>query len=256
MKIPMKIKTYIASSAMAAMALSGATAASAGTKVFTQLEDGTLAPAETYLGSIAYHGGLMERGTLNLTTPLSVNYLRFEIPASCNGTIFEAGTITEGVADVAKVLGHNRFAVNEGRGMRTRSIFASVNGTASAGCAILVFQTDDTTTPPPSPPSNYAYTCLSNATPYRVMASVLSQNWNVPFTTETNETVLLRSNLLYGGRAPFVTIAFDGDAGLGNHAVNVAVESGVTNAPQCDLLPFYNFTISDDGRRLELLRNH
>ena len=45
----------------------------------------------------------MERGTLNLTTPLSVNYLRFEIPASCNGTIFEAGTITEGVADVVVV---------------------------------------------------------------------------------------------------------------------------------------------------------
>lgn len=254
--VPMKITSYVASAAIAAMVLAGATPANANTKVFTQLEDGTLAAAETYLGSIAYQGGLMERGTLTLTTALSISYLRFEIPATCDATIFEAGTITEGVADIARGLGRNRFVVNEGRGMRTRTVFASVNGVASAGCAILVFQSDGTPPPPQPTPTEYAYTCLTNTTPYRVQASALAQNWNVPFSVSINETVMVRSNLLVGGRAPFVSIAFDGDASSGNHSVNVAVESGITTAPACDLLPLYNFTLSSDARRLELLRQH
>lgn len=255
MKIgPTKIASSFAVAAMAAIVSTGATSVSAGTQVFTQLEDGTLAPAETYLGAIAYHGGLMERATLNLTTAINIKYLRFEIPASCDATIFEAGTITEGVADIAEDIGRKRFVVNQGRGMRTRSVFASVNGIPSAGCDIAVFQTDNTTSPPP--PTGYAYTCISNSTPNRIMASVLSENWQEPFSVTVNETMLVRSNLTTSGRAPFVSIAYDGDAGSGNHGVNVAVESGITATPSCDLLPLYNFSVSSDARRIELLRKH
>ncbi len=250
----MKMKSFFTSVALGAMVLSRTTSLSAETKVFTQLDDGTFDHTETILGEIAYQGGHMERGLLTLAAPLDVSALRFEFPASCDATILEAGTVTEGVADVARNIGQNRFSINEGRGMRARSIFVSIDGPASAGCSVLVFKTSAQQNPVPG--TEYAYTCLQNTAPGYVPATIYSQNWSVPFRMAPNETVFIRSNLLPGRTAPFTSISFDGDASPAIHFVNVAVAASIATSPNCDLLPMYNFAVSSDQWRLELLRQH
>lgn len=251
----MKITSILASVVLSSIGLIGATSARAETSVLIQSEDGTFNFAETNLGTIAYHGGLMERGLLTLTAPIDVRYLRFEMPSTCDGAIFEAGTITEGVADIAHGVGRNRFVVNEGRGMRTRTIFVSINGVASAGCAVSVFRTDDTTTPP-TPSDQFAYTCLANSLSGSLSVAAVTDSARVPFVIHSNETLMVRSNLTAARTAPFVTISYDGDASSSNHQVNVAVDSAITNVPSCDLMPLYRFVLSADQLRVELSRQH
>ena len=110
----MKLFSIITSATLAGTLFLGAMNANAET---------TLLPtSETYIGSIAYTGGLLERGKLDLGTAQELKYIRIDVPSFCVGDVFEAGTITEGVEDVATALGQNTFAVNEGRGFRAKSV--------------------------------------------------------------------------------------------------------------------------------------
>jgi hypothetical protein len=221
--------------------------------VINSFEPTQAAPGETYLGAIPYHGGLMERGLLTLTAPQDLKFLRFEAPTSCDTSIFEAGTVTEGIADLAQSVGQNKFSVDGGRGVRARSVFVSINGAPSAGCAVLVFKLD---TLPSTPERDYAFTCLKNMAPNPVPGNVLSGNWSVPFTIAANEVSLIRSDLLPDGAAPFVSLAFDADATLGYYPVTMPIRSAIMTTPDCAVAPLYQFVLSADLRRLELVRQH
>jgi len=244
----MKLISLITSAVAAGTLFLGALTASAET---------TLLPTnETYIGSIAYTGGLLERGNLDLGTAQDIKYLRIDVPSFCVGEVFQAGTITEGVEDVATALGQNVFSVNEGRGFRAKGVFISVNGPASAGCNILVFKSDRAQTPPTPPPPGTAkaYSCVTNGTGLQAAGNFVNNGWAVQFTLQPGQMMMLQGDLGPGGVLPNLAITFDADATLGYYPVTVPVASAVQDRGDCARAPLYQFVLDAYQRRLSLVR--
>ena len=223
-------------------------------------ETALLPTNETYIGSIAYTGGLMERGKLDLGTAQELKYIRIDVPSFCVGDVFEAGTITEGVEDVATALGKNTFSVNEGRGFRAKGVFISVNGPASPGCNILLFKSDRLQTPtpptptPPPPGAGKAYSCVTNGTGYQAAGNFVNNGWAVPFTLQPGQMIMLQADLLGGGALPNLALTFDADATMGYYPVTVPVASVAQTRGDCSTAPLYQFVLDTYQRRFNLVR--
>jgi hypothetical protein len=245
----MKLISMITSALATGTLLLGAMTANAET---------TLLPtSETYIGSITYTGGLMERGKLDLGTAQEIKYLRIDVPSFCVGEVFEAGTITEGVEDLATALGQNTFSVNEGRGFRAKGVFISVNGPASPGCNILVFKSDRPQTPPPPPPppgGGKAYSCVTNGTGYQAAGNFVNNGWAVPFTLQPGQMMMLQADLQLGGALPNLSLTFDADATIGYYPVSVPVASVAQARGDCSRAPLYQFVLDVYQRRFNLIR--
>lgn len=247
----MKLFSIITSATLAGTLFLGAMNANAET---------TLLPtSETYIGSIAYTGGLLERGKLDLGTAQELKYIRIDVPSFCVGDVFEAGTITEGVEDVATALGQNTFAVNEGRGFRAKSVFISVNGPTSPGCNILVFKSDRAQTPPaptptPAPGPGKAYSCVTNGTGYQVTANFVNSGWSVPFNLQPGQMMMLQADLLAGPALPNLAITFDADATMGYYPVSAPIASAIQSRGDCSMAPLYQFVLDTYQRRFNLVR--
>jgi hypothetical protein len=246
----MKLISIVSSAALAATLFLGAWSANAET---------TLLPSnETYIGSIAYTGGLMERAKLDLGTAQDIKYIRIDVPSFCVGEVFEAGTITEGVEDVATALGQNTFSVNDGRGFRAKGVFISVNGPASPGCNILVFKSERSQTPtPPTPPppgTGKAYSCVTNGTGYQAAGNFVNNGWAVPFSLQPGQMMMLQADLLAGGALPNLALTFDADATVGYYPITVPVASLAQARGDCSRAPLYQFVLDAYQRRFNLIR--
>lgn len=199
---------------------------------------------ETYLGSIRYEGGLLERGSLNLANPMDLRFVRFEVPNFCQAEVFEAGTITEGVTDhAAPTSTPGVYAVADGRGARVRSIFASLNGPDTAKCHVLVFARSSATVPsrpdlPPATPYK-AMTCIINELPVAFVGRILTDNFPGDISLAPRMTTILTTNLRADRSTPFVQLSFDMDMSFIYTPVNVPLVSQLQTQPSCLTAPTY-----------------
>jgi hypothetical protein len=95
-----------------------------------------------YLDFISYEGGFAQAGVgVENTAMLTKFWLR--VPEYCAGLeVLEAGTVTEGVFDVAARVdadGAEIYEVNAGAGMRVSDIKATLNGPRDLSCDIPVY---------------------------------------------------------------------------------------------------------------------
>lgn len=245
----MKVTSIIASTLIALSAASSVALAS------SPIANFEVNANETYIGSIAYRGGLMERGELRLNQAQELKYLRFDIPSFCKGEIFEAGTITEGVADVAEELKTNYFSVNGGRGMRAGKVFVSVNGPQSEGCNILVFKLAKAPghDPLPPPTNQKAYTCVTNQSIYSIAGQIQTPGSTQSFSLVPNQTIIINRP---GNMTDPVSLVFDQDLTNGYQAVSVRVEGKIQARGDCSQAPSYSFLEDQLNRKLIVVRNH
>lgn len=199
---------------------------------------------ETYLGSIRYEGGLLERGTLNLETPKDLRYVRFEVPNFCQAEVFEAGTITEGVADHASATNvPGVYAVADGRGARARSIFASLNGPDTAKCHVLVFARTALTAPdrpqlPPTEPYR-AVTCIINELNVPFVGRIVTDNIPGDIMIASRSTTILTTTLRADRTVPFVQLSYDMDMSALYTPAAVPLLSQLQTQPSCLTAPTY-----------------
>jgi hypothetical protein len=203
-------------------------------------------PNETYLGAIHYQGGLLERGTLTLSQAMELKYIRFEIPNFCKPEIFEAGTVTEGIADLAQATDTpNLFAVNGGRGLRARSIFLSLNGPDNSSCHILVFSKSTTTEPAPEPNpgdgsrSAKSITCIVNDLNVPFIGRLITDGTPSDFSSPARTTSALITTLRADRTSPTVQFAFDADLSPGYIPQTVTLVSLIQEQPDCRTAPVY-----------------
>lgn len=214
---------------------------------------------ETYVGSIHYTGGLLERGTLQLSQPTELTFIRFQIPEFCQPEIFEAGTITEGISDLAQPTQvPNVFAVNGGRGARTRTVFASFNGPEGQSCHVLVFARSQALPPsPPDEPSNgapKAVSCIVNEVNASVNAQILTDGVALNVSLPPLRTVMIASNLRFDRSIPRVDFAFDRDITIGYSPITIALNPRVQAHPDCNTSPLYSLRQIQFSNMLEIIR--
>jgi hypothetical protein len=178
---------------------------------------------ETLLGVIDYKGGFGSRLRLNLPAPQVIKGFHVEIPSFCKADILEAGTVTEGVEDLAEQQGSSSvYKVNNGAGERVSAVFVTLNGPEGGACSVPVFATTGDTPPPPPPPGtctvSYAgtTTLLDTTWPAPVWPAALVDNftarpgWSVAASAAVTDSA---SELLLSGAGPgcvsFVAIAYD-----------------------------------------------
>ena len=205
-----------------------------------------LSSSESYLGSIEYHGGLLERGRLELSTAAFIKYLRFEIPSHCKADIFEAGTTTEGTDDLAeRTRTSGVFAINEGRGIRARGIFLSLNGANEQNCHVLIFgrdQLDNPTQPTdPTAPSGHAITCFENQLNFPVVAQLNNNGHISEVLFQARRTSILAQPLRGDAPLPLRTIEFDRDISANSLFANYSLLSTHAQNVDCATAPRYRF---------------
>ncbi len=199
---------------------------------------------ETYLGSIRYEGGLLERGPLTLTTAIDLRFIRFEVPNFCQAEVFEAGTITEGVADHASATGTpGVFAVADGRGARVRSIFASLNGPDTSKCHVLVFARSAASLPnrpelPPAEPFK-AVTCIVNELSIPFLGRILTDNLPSDISIPPRMTTILTTTLRPDRSVPFVQLTYDMDMSPFYTPASAPLVSQMQTQPGCLTAPTY-----------------
>ncbi len=99
---------------------------------------------EILLGALIHNGGFAKEVVLPLQAPKFVTHIRFAVPEFCrNLQILEAATVTEGIADKAKLVSKEKliFAVNKGEGARISKVTAALNGMPNQPCTIPVYAT-------------------------------------------------------------------------------------------------------------------
>lgn len=102
-----------------------------------------LAPLEaSILGTVDYNGGYLPRARVTLNAPMELKRFRVAIPGFCGETeILEAGTVTEGIEDVAAPLrGEGEFEVNGGAGLRVSAVWVTFNGPLDASCVVPIME--------------------------------------------------------------------------------------------------------------------
>jgi hypothetical protein len=212
---------------------------------------------DRYLGAIPYNGGLMERGRLFLTSPEVIQYLRFDMPSHCRADVFEAGTTTEGVDDLAEqTRDRSIFAVNAGRGNRSGGVFLSLNGASNQSCYVLVFSRTSQTLPPSNPPSprSSAITCIENPLNIPVSAQ-LNHNGNVvPVTFNPLRTSVLTHPLSDGEEMPQLSIVFDRDISPGAVMANYILLATRSLTTDCTFTPRYRFVSVPGTSLIDLVR--
>jgi hypothetical protein len=205
----------------------------------------SLAPtslSELYLGSIRYDGGLLERGTLTLGSPVDARFIRLEVPSFCQAEVFEAGTVTEGIPDLATPTGTpGIYAVAQGRGMRVRSIFASINGPDQAACHILVFARSDANQParPDLPPADEAKSvvCIINELAIPLNIQTLTDNFPTQFALAPRSTKLLSSPLRADRTAPTIVLTYDMDLSFAYQPAAATLATAVQSQESCVTAP-------------------
>lgn len=150
-----------------------------------------LASGEHLLGAIAYAGGFQTKVEMKLQQPEIVRRFRLAIPSYCEGVdILEAGTVSEGVQDVADAVGTPNggvFSVNKGAGQRISAVFASLNGPTGKTCQIPVFAVDEPSSDPVCNVSLFTTQTLINSswpdpvwTSYYVKSFYAKAAWSLP----------------------------------------------------------------------------
>ncbi len=97
---------------------------------------------EILLGALTHNGGFAKDVTLALDAPKMLTHIRFEVPEYCrNLQVLEAATVTEGIADKAKLVSKDKlvFAVHNGDGARISKVTAALNSIAGQSCSIPVY---------------------------------------------------------------------------------------------------------------------
>ena len=254
----MRLISLIASNLLAASIVFGATAVSAQTTM--------TASQETYLGAVAYPGGLMERAGLRLSSIQDLKYLRIDMPSFCSGEVFEVGYVSNGQYLKAERVSNNVFSVNYGRGMLSDGVYLSINGPLSAGCSVLVFKLESSTpaptpapnpAPPPAPtPQEYAYTCLTNAARGPIPTNVVTSGGTTQGVVYPGQTVIINSPVMPGRVIPALSLSYDADASLGYFPVTVPVVSTILPVGNCQYAPLYQYVEDPVMRRLNLVRLH
>ena len=212
---------------------------------------------ETYLGAVSYPGGLMERSGLRLSSLTDIRYLRVEMPSFCSGDVFEVGYVSGGAYLTAEKVGHNLFSVNSGRGVLADGIYLSINGPQSNACSVLVFKVENSTpAPTPPPATEYAFTCLTNATRVAIPTNVSTPSGTTQGFVQPGQTVIISQPTLPGRIIPNMTISFDADASLGYYPVSVSVASVILPAGNCQYAPLYQYVEDVTLRRLNVVRLH
>jgi len=204
---------------------------------------------EQYLGSIEYKGGLLERGRLELSESTVIKFLRFDIPSHCKADIFETGTTTEGVDDLAeRTRTPNIFAVNEGRGARSRGVFLSLNGADAQSCHVLVFSRNalDIPTPPtdPTPPTASAISCIENPLNFPIITQ-LQVGLTNPHVSQVlfqpQRTTILNHPVGGDLGLPNVSLVFDRDLSTNSLMANYILASTRSVVLDCAYAPRYRF---------------
>jgi hypothetical protein len=227
----------------------------------TQLESKIIAinlNDEAYLGAISYSGGLMERGRLNLANVEDIRYLRIEIPTHCHADVFEVGTTTEGIDDLAestRVAGV--FAVNQGRGNHVRGIFISLNGPQSQECSVLVFRRNSLDSTPSNPGGSPLQTLVCIENPF---SSPIAAQINV--SGKINNVVLAPLSLAAiqhpvrtNAPSPSLTIKFDRDLTPNVFWTYYSLVVGNSRSNNCMNNPVYRF-VNPRPYLLDLTRVH
>jgi hypothetical protein len=222
----------------------------------------TLSANEHYLGAIPYQGGLLERGRLELSDVAVLKYLRFEVPSHCKADIFEAGTTTEGVDDLAeRTRTAHVFSVNEGRGIRARSVFLSLNGAEAQNCHVLVFSRQVLDLPPPpsdpSPPNASAITCIENSLSFPIITQlhVGTDNRQVSQVLfQPQRTSILNHAVGSEGGLPSISMVFDRDLSTNTVIANYALAATRSPYLDCAFAPRYRFVSIFGTSLIELVR--
>lgn len=93
-------------------------------------------------GALNYEGGFRSRIELDVSPDQKIAQFKVSIPAFCAGVeVLEAGTISEGFFDAARLVDADAdvYEVNGGAGSRATSIALALNGPAGAACDIPVY---------------------------------------------------------------------------------------------------------------------
>lgn len=232
------------------------------TKVLVASAENTTS-SETYLGAIHYQGGLLERGMLHLQQPAELQYIRFEIPNFCQPQIFEAGTVTEGVADLADATEtSNVFAVNGGRGIRARSVFLSLNGPDNSSCHILVYSRTAAPTPAPEPTPGdghetfRAVSCIVNELNVPMIGQISTDGVVTPFSAPAFTTSTLVTTLRADRSVPHVRFSFDSDLSAGYRAIYTPLVSNVQTTLNCGTAPTYALRLRPYTSIVDFVRVH
>lgn len=197
--------------------------------------------SETYLGSVAFQGGVLSNGELVLQQPTEIQSIRFEIPGFCQTRILEAGTVTEGVADLAQRTSNpNVYLVNGGRGTRARSVFVSLQGPQNITCNVLVYGTTNTTVPGPTPPpignpdSLRAVACITNQSAGSFAGNVSTDGqYQEDFSIPAGKTTMFITTLRPDRSVPVVQISYDADVTTGYYVMQTSLSSMVQSYPDC-----------------------
>jgi hypothetical protein len=208
---------------------------------------------DTYLGAISYEGGLLERGRLELQNVEDISYIRFDIPDHCRAEIFQAGTSTEGVDDLAEVTSNpSVFAVNQGRGNHVRGVFVSLNGPVGQNCSVLVFKRNSPGQLPDGR-TQYAVTCVENPFPFAIAVRLTAPGTSTDMVLPPHRTTILNHALRLGEFPPSLNIGFDRDLSFGVFWANYILASVNSRSIDCATAPFYRF-VNPGFNMIDLIR--
>ncbi len=188
--------------------------------------EATAESASSVLATLRYEGGFVNRQHIALQTPAEVKKFKVQIPSFCGDVeILEAGTVTEGVEDLAEATDADGvFAVNGGDGMRIGQIFLTLNGPDAASCTIPVLDVSDDDTDGPArcdvqiAGTNYladaSYPMTAGWTPATTRRFVASSGWSAPLSVDGLQPI--RLNQPMGACHSYATVRYDRRACDGN----------------------------------------
>lgn len=183
--------------------------------------------SSSVLATLRYDGGFINRQHIELQAPVELKKFKVQIPSFCGDVeILEAGTVTEGIEDVAEATdAEGVFVVNGGDGMRVGQIFLTLNGPDAASCTIPVLDvSDDGDTNGPArcdvdvAGTNYladnSFPMTAGWTPATVRRFIAGSGWSAPLRVDGLQPI--RLNQTAGTCHSYATIKYDRRACDGN----------------------------------------
>lgn len=194
-----------------------ASAASAQSVAF----DSSAETTSSVLATLRYEGGFVNRVHIELQAPAEVKKFKVQIPSFCGDVeILEAGTVTEGVEDLAEATdAEGVFAVNGGDGMRIGQIFLTLNGPDAASCTIPVLDVSDDDDNGPGPArcnvtingtsylADNSFPMTAGWTPATVRRFIAGSAWSAPLSVDGLQPI--RLNQPGGACHSYATIKYD-----------------------------------------------